>query len=158
MHAPALLPDRTLHCDLGHATNVDTTIEQTDADVVYDSRHVFAFHLPAVPVRTSPPPDATEWPEPVANGTGIVADPDNIAADVTGPVKRVVDLWPTRVELTLPMAGNQSKLIVVTDIDETTGSARVFMTDAKDLATYDTNRIYAGNCLVTIRPAKARRS
>ena len=155
---PALLPDRTLTCDLGHASNVDTTVEQTDNDVVYDSRHSLTLHLPARPARSTPPPDAVDPPEPVTKGTGIVADPDGIASNVSGPIRRVIDLWPARVELTIPMAGIQSKLIVISDIDEVAGRARMFMTDAMDVATYDTKKIYAGNCLVMVRPAKRTKS
>ncbi len=151
-----MLPDRTLTCDLGHATNVDTGKDQRDSDIIFDSRHVFGVHLPARPARTTPPPDAVEPPEPVAKGTEIIADPDKIAADVIGPVSRVVDLWPDRVELTLPMSRVESKLIVITGFDAATGRAHMFMTNARDLANININRIYGGNCLVTIKPPKGK--
>lgn len=154
--AVAMLPDRTLSCDLGHATNIDATKDQTDVDIVYDSRHAFSLHLPAVPERTTQPPDATELPEPVAKGTQIIADPDKLAGDVIGPFVRVIDLWPKRVEMTMPMSRIESKLIIISDIDEAAGRARLFMTNAKDLATFNMDRIYSGNCVVTIAKPKAK--
>ena len=156
--AGAMLPDRTLTCDLGHATNLDPLKDQTDTDIIYDSRHVFGVHLPAVPARTTPPPDATEPPEPVAKGTRIIADPDGIAKDVIGPVVRVADLWPERVELTLPISSYEVKLIIITDFDAPSGKARMFMTNAKDAATFNMDRIYGGNCMVTIAPPQKRQS
>jgi len=108
-------------------------------------------------VRTSPPPDATDPAEPVNPKTGIVSDPDGIAANLAGPVNRVVDLWPERVELVLPMTTHQAKLLIINGIEPASGKAQLFMTDAKDLATFDMNRIYSGACNVTINPAPVRR-
>ena len=153
-----MLPDRSLTCDLGHATNLDPLKNQSDADIIYDARHAFSVHLPAIPARTSPPPDATESAEPVAKGTSITADPDGIAKDVIGPVVRLVDLWPERVELTLPMSPVEVKLIIITDYDEASHKARMFMTNAKDAATFNMDQIYGGNCMVTIASARDKRS
>lgn len=154
--APAMLPDRLLTCTLGHATNVDATRDQRDDEIVYDSYHQFSVFLPAIPVRTSPPPDATEPAEPVKKGTGIVSDPDGIATNLAGPVSRVVDLWPDRVELIMPMKTRQSKLLIINGINMAAGKARLFMTDAKDLATFDMERIYSGDCNVSIKPVSKR--
>ena len=156
--AVPMLPDRILACDLGHATNADATRDQAESEIIFDSRHVLSVHLPSIPVRTTEPPEAIDPPEPVAKGTGIIADPDGIAADVTGPVRRVVDLWPDRVELSIPMQGIEKKLIIINGVNEAAGRARLFMTDAKDLATFNMQRIYAGNCLVTITPPKGKSS
>ncbi len=153
---PAMLPARTLACTLGHAINVDATRDQRDDEVIYDSYHPFTVFLPAIPVRTTPPPDATDPAEPVNPKTGIVSDPDGIAANLAGPVNRVVDLWPDRVELVMPMTTRQAKLLIINGIDEATGKARLFMTDAKDLATFDMERIYSGDCKVAIQPTIPR--
>lgn len=154
---PAMLPDRLLTCTLGHATNIDATRDQRADEIVYDSHHAFSLFLPAIPVRTAPPPDATEPAEPVDKKTAIVADPDGIAANLAGPVNRIVDLWPDRVELVLPMTTRQSKLLIINGFDPATNTVNLFMTDAKDLATFDMERIYSGPCTVNINPPRPRK-
>lgn len=150
--APALLPARSLTCDLGHATNVDTSHAQTADELIFDGRHQLGLFLPAIPVRTSEPPDpAFQETEPVNKNTRITRDPDRIAADIIAPFNRVVDLWPERVEMTAPMAAGKSKLLIVTDYDAATHKAKLFMTNARDLMTWDMDKIFAGYCDVAIK-------
>ena len=150
--APRMLPNRLVTCRLGHAVNVDRTREQTADEVTYDSWHDFALFLPAIPARTTPPPDATDPAEPVNPRTRVVHDPDGIGAGTIGPFIRVIDIWPNRVELIKPMKDNVSKLFVLSEVDTAAGTARLFVTDAQDLATYDLGKIYSGACTVTLEP------
>lgn len=155
--APAMLPARSLTCDLGRATNVDTTREQSLNELIFDGQHQFGLFLPAIPVRTTEPPDpAYPETEKVNKNTRITSDPGKIAADVIAPFNRVVDLWPQRVEMTAPMAGGKSKLLIVSDYDASTGKAKLFMTNARDLLTWDMDKIFAGFCDVTIKPDRRR--
>ncbi len=155
--APALLPARSLTCDLGHATNVDTTRDQTFAELVFDGQHQLGLFLPAIPVRTTEPPDPVYQPTELVNkNTRITRDPDRITADIVAPFNRVVDLWPERVEMTAPMAAGKSKLLIVTDYDASTGKAKLFMTNARDLLTWDMDKIFAGFCDVVIKTARRR--
>lgn len=147
--SPAMLPNRLLTCHLGHATNLDPTKDQRADEITFDSYHDLVLFLPAIPMRTSPPPDATDPAEPVHPATRVLSDPDGIAANVTGPFVRVIDTWPQRVEMIKPMAGGLSKLFIVSDIDEANRRAHLFLTDAADLVTLDLKRAYLGDCTVS---------
>lgn len=153
----AMLPARSLTCDLGHATNVNLAREQTAEELRFDAYHRVSLFLPAIPVRTTEPPDPAYPPtEKVDKRTRITADPDRIAADIIAPFNRVVDLWPARVEMTAPIPANKVKLLIVSNYDETTRKAQLFMTNAADMATWDMDKIFAGYCDVVIEPGKRR--
>jgi hypothetical protein len=156
--APAMLPARSLTCDLGHATNVDTSRQQSDDELVFDARHQLGLFLPAIPVRTSEPPDpAYPVSEPVNKHTRITRDPDKITADIIAPFNRVVDYWPDRVEMTAPIGLKKYKLLIVSGYDANTHRAKLFMTNAVDLSTWDMGKIFAGYCDVVISTARQGR-
>ena len=146
----ALLPDRLLTCSLGHATNVDFTKDQKTSDMVFDTHHAFSLFLPAIPRRTTPPPDATEPAEPVDKRTRVVSDPTGLVRNMQPGFVRVIDLWPERVEITGKVDDSISKLMILSDIDEQAHTANLFMTEALDLATFDPQGIYIGTCTYTI--------
>lgn len=148
-----MLPDRLLTCTLGRMTNVDPTKDQKESDIVYEGRHAFSLLLPAGPARTTPPPDATEDPEPVNPRTRIVSDPDGLAKAFPNRFDRVVDLWPQRVEMTTTIKDPLVNLIIVNPIDEAAGTAMLFMTQATDVATFDMSHVYRGACTVKATPA-----
>lgn len=152
---PALLPARSLSCNVGHPTNLDFTRDQTEDELKFDSRHQVGLFLPPIPVRTSAPPDpAFAATELVDKRTRFTNDPDRIAADITAPFTRVVDLWPERVEMTAPVSARKVKVLVITNYDETTHKAQLFMTNATDLLTWDRDTIFVGRCDVAIPPAR----
>lgn len=144
----AILPDRLLECVLAHPTNLDAHLDQKQSDVIYEGHHAFALLLPAIPKRTAPPPDATEPAEPVDPRTRIVFDPDHLTADVPHHFDRVVDYWPERVELTTTIRDPLSHLIIVSDINEAKGTARLFMVHATDVATMDLKHVFEGPCRI----------
>lgn len=152
--APAMLPDRTLTCTLGRMTNIDATKDQKESDIVYDGAHRFVLFLPAIPVRTTPPPEAIDAPERVDPRTRIVADPDGLTRGFPNRFDRLVDLWPNRVELTTTIDDPLVNLIIVNPIDPAKGTAMVFMTRATDVATFDMTQIYRGPCTVTLGAPK----
>lgn len=143
-----MLPGRLLTCVLGRATNLDPHREQKRSEVIYEGSHKFALYLPDVPVRTAPPPDATEPPEPVDARTRIVSDPDGLTRDVPRRFDRVIDVWPERVEMTTTIADPVVNLIIVSDIAADGTTANLFMTRAMDLATLDLQNVYSGPCSV----------
>ncbi|WP_225010298.1 MULTISPECIES: hypothetical protein [Novosphingobium] len=151
---PARLPDRTLNCRLGHATNLDPLKQQDRNEITFDSYHALSLRLPPIAARTTPPPDATEPAEPIDRRTRILSDPDGLTAGTLGTFERVIDLWPERVELTLPMDGGVSKLMILSDYDPATQTAQMFMTNATDLATFDFKQTYLGPCAVQIEERK----
>jgi len=144
----AQLPNRLLACKLGHATNLDPNKNQRSDEVTFDSYHEFSLLLPAGPTRTTPPPDATEPPEPVNSATRVAHDPDGLTKRTQPGFERVIDLWPERVEMTKVINQSLIKLIVVSDIDVAAGTARMFMTDASDLTTFDFASTYLGDCTI----------
>ncbi len=146
--ASAHLPDRTLACRLGHATNLDPLKQQDRSEITFDSYHVLSLRLPPIATRTAPPPDATDPAEPIDERTKILSDPDGLLAGTTGSFNRVIDIWPERVELTMPMDGGLSKLMILSDFDPETQTAQMFMTNAADLATFDFKSTYLGPCAV----------
>lgn len=155
--APAQLPDRLIQCSLGRVLNFDPRKQQTMPDLVYEGRHRFALFLPAVPVRTAPPPDAIEKAEPVNPRTRIIVDPDNIAAQATTRFNRVVDYWPERVELAGAVQGTMVNAIVIAPIDAASGTAQIFMTHADELTHWDVAHIYQGTCTI-LKDASARKT
>jgi hypothetical protein len=152
---PALLPARTLSCNVGHPTNLDFTRDQTADELKFESHHRLSLFLPPIPVRTGEPPDPAYAPEPVDKRTRITLDPDKIAADITAPFNRVVDLWPDRVEMTAPVSARKVKVLVITDYNEPAHKAQLFMTNASDLLTWDRDTIFLGDCEVTLTPARS---
>ncbi len=144
----AMLPDRTLTCRMGHATDVVIEKRQTMEEMTFDSWHQFVLHLPSIPVRTTPPPEAYLPPEKIAPGTRIVADPDGIAADVP-KFYRVLDIWPQRVEILTWLSPTLLHLMIVDPIDPEKNTARLFMTYSNREMSYDPTRIYIGDCTVT---------
>jgi hypothetical protein len=150
----AMLPERTLQCVLGRATNLDATKDQTTDDIVYEGRHPFTVFLPAIPVRTGPPPEAVDPAEPVDPRTRILADPDGLTREFPPHFDRVVDYWPDRVEMTTVINDPLVNLIIIHPIDPAQGTASIFMTQATDVATFDMQHIYQGTCSVAIGSSK----
>ncbi|VXD01494.1 hypothetical protein [Sphingomonas sp. 8AM] len=146
---PAMLPPRVLHCLLGRVVNFDASRDQPVAEYRYDGRHRLTLFLPPVPARTTPPPDATAAPEPVDPRTRIVADPDGIAgAAASRPFHRVVDLWPSRVEMMTPLSDVVANVIVIAQVTPDQADATIFMARANDATTYDVQHLYFGRCRV----------
>lgn len=146
---PAMLPDRTLHCTVGLATNLDPGQWQTIDQIHHEGAFPFALRLPAAPRRVGPAPDPTDAPEPVDPATRVTEDPHGIAADVAYPFYRVVDLWPERVEIvTHPDEQGTVRLIIVSEIDPVRRTANIFTTRARDAASLDLKRVYQGGCRI----------
>lgn len=155
------LPDRMLNCTLGRALNLDPMKNQTTDDIIYEGRHSLSVFLPGMPVRQSPPPDPSDPPEPVDPATRIVADPAGLTRGVPAGFDRVVDLWPKRVEMMKIIKAPLVNLIIISEIDETAGTANLFMTQATDAATMDFKAVYHGQCTVAYnakRPGSASRT
>lgn len=144
----AMLPNRELTCTLGRISNFDPTREQRPDEYTFEGQHRLVLFLPAIPVRTGPAPDPVDPADPVDPKTRIVSDPDGLAADLAKGFDRVVDYWPERVELTGLTTSNLSKLLIVSDGDETRGTANLFLTTAGDALTFDEKRLFAGRCEV----------
>lgn len=145
---PTMIPARTIQCTVGRMTNFDPHREQRTDEIVYEGKHPLTLYLAAAPKRTSPPPDATEAPDPVDPRTRIAADPDGLTAAFPKRFDRVVDLWPDRVELSTNIDTPRVNVIVVSNIDAAANTARVFMAQATDVATYDLDNLYGGACRV----------
>lgn len=145
----AMLPPRMLRCLLGRVMNFDPSRDQPVAEYRYDGRHRLTLFLPEAPRRTTPPPDATAAPEPVDARTRIIADPDGIAGEAAfRPFQRVVDLWPSRVEMMTPLNKVVANVIVIAQVSPDQGGATIFMARANDATTYDLQHLYFGKCRV----------
>lgn len=145
----ARLPPRMLRCRLGRVVNFDPSRDQPVAEYLYDGQHRLTLFLPDAPIRTTPPPDATAVPEPVDARTRIVADPDGIAGEAASrPFQRVVDLWPSRVEMMTPLNEVVANVIVVAQVSPDQAEATIFMARANDATTYDMQHLYFGRCRV----------
>jgi len=160
--APAaadMLPARTLHCTVGRATNLDPGQWQTLGEVRHDGAHPFVLRLPAAPRHVGQPPDPGDAPAPVDPETRVMSDPRGIAADITYPLLRVVDLWPDRVEIAgRADAEGYMRVIIVSEIDAAAGTANIFTTRARDAASLDLTQVYQGGCRIeTAPPARGRR-
>ncbi|RIA46313.1 hypothetical protein DFR49_0851 [Hephaestia caeni] len=149
--AGAMIPGRRLDCTLGRIANFDASRVQEPSEYVFEGRHEFSLYLPAAPVRTTPPPDPVDAPEPVDPQTRIIADPDGLAKDSeSSPFNRVVDVWPQRVEMTKPINSVSVTLIIIEVTDQSQSSASMFLTKANDAATFDLQNLYSGQCRVTL--------
>lgn len=144
--APKMIPERLLSCTLKRMTNFDPQKQQSAADITYEGNYPLTLRLPATPVRTAPPPDITDPPEPVDPRTAIVADPAGLTRDFPKAFNRVVDMWPERVEMTSVIDQPLVNMIIINPIDPARGSATLFMTRARDLNAYDTDHMYTGAC------------
>ena len=58
----------------------------------------------------------------------------------------VIDLWQVRVEMARTIAPQLSRLIIISDINTTNGSANLFMAPAVDAASMDMDKVYLGSC------------
>ncbi len=144
-----ILPERTLHCTVGRATNLDAKQWQTVDQIRHEGAFAFALRLPAAPRHVGPAPDPSDDPEPVNPETRIIEDPANIAADIAYPLVRVADLWPERVEMVGRADGQDyQRLIIVSEIDPKAGTANIFTTRAKDAASLDLQHVYQGGCRI----------
>lgn len=153
-----LLPARKLRCTLGHALNLDPSKNQTIADIHYEGSYDFSLFLPAIPRHQGPPPDPSADPKPVNPATKIVKDPAGLASDAKPAFRRVIDLWPHRVELTSMIDEQLSRLIIVSDIDVAEGTANLFMTRAVDAGSIDLGSVYQGGCRFDLGSADGRSS
>jgi hypothetical protein len=145
---PERIPARTLQCTLGRMTNFDPHREQRADEIVYVGKHPFTLLIAAAPKRTTPPPEASDAPEPVNPSTRIVADPDGLTAKYPKRFDRIVDLWPDRVELSTNIDAPSVNVILVSNVDLAAGTARIFMAEAQDVATYDLAHLYGGDCRI----------
>lgn len=146
--APGVIPARTVQCTLGRMTNFDPHRQQTASEIIYEGKHTFTIFLPETIKHVGPPPDATEPPEPVDPRTRIVADPDGLTAKYPQGFNRVVDLWPDRVELATTIDEPRANVILLSNVDPARHTARIFMAEASDVATYDLDHLYGGDCTV----------
>ena len=145
---PAMLPDRMLECDLGRALNLDPTRNQQRSEVHYEGHHPFRLFLPGIAKRTAPPPDPADPAEPVDPRTKVAYDPDRLTDGVPAHFDRVVDYWPSRVEMATTMPDGQFHFIVISDIDLANRTAILFMTQATDVANMDLKHVYSGQCRI----------
>lgn len=151
MPAPAMLQRRILACTLGRITNYDPSKAQAAGEFLFEGDHGFVLDLPSIPVRTTPPPESTQPPEPVDPRTMIMSDPDHLARGPAKHFTRIVDDWPERVELSAPVSDIAVTLIIIDQIDVRHATANLFLTTANDAVTYDVNHLYAGKCAVSSR-------
>jgi hypothetical protein len=153
----AMLPDRALHCVVGHAIGLDARKWQTTDEIQYEGAFPLTLHLPAIPRHVGPPPEPTDDPEPVNPATRVTDDPAGIATDLAYPLYRVVDLWPERVEIAGKVTGQDYlRVIIVSDIDLKAGTARLFTTRAMDAGSLDLQTVYQGSCrIVAGAPSKS---
>ncbi len=143
-----MLPARTLNCTLARALNLDPSRAQTRDEIQYEGSYPFSLHLPSIPKRQTPPPDPTAAPEPVDPATAITSDPAGLANDGKRAFDRVIDLWPMRVEMARTIGPQLSRLIIISDINTTNGSANLFMAPAADAASMDMDKVYLGSCRI----------
>ena len=156
---PDMLPDRYLSCVLGRSTNLDPQKEQKASDIVLEGRHEFALRLPPIAKHSGAPPEPTDIPEPVDPRTAVLSDPDGLTQGVAAKFSRVIDLWPRRVEMIAPVVGMPLyNMIILDTIDPVTKRARLFMTRIKDAASMDLGNIYQGECQVSLKPIRAKRT
>lgn len=148
--AAARLPERQLTCSIRHITNFDPEKLQTAAELKYDAVHPLTLVLPGIPVRTTPPPEPQDDPEPVDPRTRIIADPGNIAPTKSGSFDRVIDYWPERTELSAVISGDLLNVIVINQYDPVRQTANFFMTRATELSRYQPNHVYQGECQVRL--------
>lgn len=142
--------DRRLDCIMGRAIDLDPRKMQDASEVHYEGAFPFALFLPARPTRYAPPPSPTDDPEPVDPATRILDDPGKLAADIQAPFRRVVDLWPERVEMIADIPGESLvRLFIISQIDPRKGTAQLFMTRAADAASLDLANVYQGACRVS---------
>lgn len=146
----ARLPERQLTCSIRHITNFDPEKLQTAAELQYDAVHPLTLVLPGIPVRTTPPPEPQDDPEPVDPRTRIVEDPGQIAPTKNGTFDRVIDYWPERTELSAVIDGALLNVIVINNYDPATQTANFFMTRATELTRYQREHVYQGACKVQI--------
>jgi hypothetical protein len=145
---PGWIPARLFDCALARITNFDPDKEQRPADYIFEGRYRLQIFLPSIPMRTTPPPQAPQPPDPVDSRTRIVADPDGLAREPGLRFNRVVDLWPERVEMTAPISDTAVKLIVVSGGGDAKDTAEIFLANANDAVTYDLAHMYTGTCKV----------
>lgn len=147
--APDMLPERTLRCTVGRATNLDPRQWQTVDQIQREGAFPFVLRLPAAPRHVGPPPEPSDDPAPVDPATRVIEDPQGIAADIAYPLFRAVDLWPERVEIAGRVEGQDyMRLIIASEIDPQAGTANIFITRAKDAASLDLQQVYQGPCRI----------
>lgn len=144
----ARLPERLLACSIRHITNFDPGKSQTAAELQYDAVYPLTLVLPGIPVRTTPPPEPQDDPEPVDPRTRIIEDPGQIAPSKYGSFDRVIDYWPERTELSAVITGDLLNVIVINNYDPATQTANFFMTRASELSRYQPEHVYQGECKV----------
>jgi hypothetical protein len=147
----AAIPARTLTCTVGRATNIDTSRIQRIDEIVLEGQHVVAISLPPVRQWQGPTPDPSDPPLPVDKRVRISADPDHILADAGPQFDRVIDMWPSRVEMVARMKPPLGKLIIIHDIAADQSTARVSITSAADAASLDINNMYLGPCRIMLQ-------
>ncbi len=153
----AMLPERALHCVVGHAIGLDARKWQAVAEIQHEGAFPLTLHLPAIPKHVGPPPEPTDDPEPVNPATRVSDDPAGIATDLAYPLYRVVDLWPERVEIAGKVTGQDyMRLIIVSEIDEKAGIANFFTTRAMDAGSLDLQTVYQGSCRIETTVAAKR--
>ncbi len=147
-----MLPDRLLECSVGHVINFDPGHAQTAAELRYDGFHRLVILLARGPRLVGRPPEAVDDAPKVDPRTHIVADPDHITAQPSDQFGRLIDQWPSRVELSATIKGDLLNAIVLTPIDEASGMANLFMMRATELTHFDPAHIYQGTCTISKVP------
>jgi hypothetical protein len=144
------LPERQLTCSVRHITNFDPEKLQTAGELQSDAVYPLTLVLPGIPVRSTPPPEPQDEPEPVDPRTRIIEDPGSIAPTKNGSFDRVIDYWPERTELSAVISGDLLNVIVINHYDPATQTANFFMTRASELTRFQRDHVYQGACKVRL--------
>lgn len=140
------VPLRTLQCHVRHATNIDPTASQSEADILYSDEADFTLELGAAQVPLAMGLGTANAGETPPASYRITADPQKLFA-MSGPsFDRVADYWPKHVEVGKTIMGKAFSFILLDAVEGDPAHMTAFVSRAADAVAIDLGWVYRGRC------------
>lgn len=143
----AIVPERTLNCQLRRATNIDPARQQDEADIIYEGHYPLTLTLPSVQTPEVAGPGTSRPDRSPSRAYRVTADPNGIFAQfpATG-FDRTADYWPAHVELAQTIMDKAFQYIILAAVPDRTDIKSIFISRAADAVAIDLKWVFRGSC------------
>lgn len=147
------VPPRILQCHVRHATNIDPTANQSEADILYSDEADFTLELGAGQVPLAVGLGTANAGEAPPASYRITADPQKLFAMAGPSFDRVADYWPKHVEVGKTIMGKAFSFILLDAVEGDPAHMTAFVSRAADAVAIDLGWVYRGRCEL-VQPAR----
>lgn len=142
------LGTRVLHCSVRHATNLDISKQQTDADIIYGDAHDFTITLAGGQIPYAVGTGTARSDIMPKAGYAISSDPQGLFSMGPAGLDRVADYWPKHVEIGKTIMGKAFAFVLLDAVQGDPTRMNAFVSRAVDAVTIDVTWVHRGTCTI----------